>query len=193
MRMPQLPQCPSHLGQAIGIASPAFGVSQKWRPRSGLQRQGAHLLLLRLAICSASSPAVRAHREPGQPVRFQNLTLQIEAVNWRGTLAGCSVTAHQHLDGTLSLRYGPHCLRRYDAAATPLPAQTSTERSRGRGKMPPSPATPFPYTTRPNRRGHNFETGHFICYKNRTISFAMNARNSFDRFAAISRICWPAG
>jgi hypothetical protein len=42
-------------------------------------------------------------------VRLQNLTLQIEAVKWRGTLAGCSVTAHRHLDGTLSLGYGPHC------------------------------------------------------------------------------------
>jgi transposase len=42
-------------------------------------------------------------------VRFQNLNLQIEPVKWRGTLAGCSVTAHQHLNGTLSLHYGPHC------------------------------------------------------------------------------------
>jgi hypothetical protein len=71
-------------------------------------------------------------------VRFENLSLQIEAVKWRGTLAGCSVTAHQHLDGTLSLSYGPHCLGRYDAAGTPLPAKASTELSRGRG------ATPFP-------------------------------------------------
>jgi hypothetical protein len=36
-------------------------------------------------------------------VSFLNLRLQIEPVQWRGTLAGCSVTAHQHLDGTLSL------------------------------------------------------------------------------------------
>src|ERR1700741_1672288 len=40
-------------------------------------------------------------------VNFQNLSLQIERVCWRGTLAGCSVTVHQHLDGTLSLSYGP--------------------------------------------------------------------------------------
>jgi transposase len=46
-------------------------------------------------------------------VSFQNLTLQIEPVRWRGTLAGCAVTVHQHLDGTLSLSYGPHALGRY--------------------------------------------------------------------------------
>jgi hypothetical protein len=47
-------------------------------------------------------------------VSFQNLTLQIEPVRWRGTLAGCAVIARRHLDGTLSLSYGPHCLGRYD-------------------------------------------------------------------------------
>jgi transposase len=66
-------------------------------------------------------------------VSFQNLNLQIEPVKWRGTLAGCSVTAHQHLDGSLSLRYGPHCLGRYDAAGTPLRTVASTWLSRGRG------------------------------------------------------------
>jgi hypothetical protein len=40
-------------------------------------------------------------------VSFQNLVLQIQPVRWRATLAGCTVTVHQHLDGTLSLRYGP--------------------------------------------------------------------------------------
>ncbi|MBA3912870.1 MAG: hypothetical protein H0X25_03210 [Acidobacteriales bacterium] len=45
-------------------------------------------------------------------VSFQNLQLQIERVNWRGTLAGCNVTVHQHLDGSLSLTYGLHGLGR---------------------------------------------------------------------------------
>ena|SRR5271167_436128 len=39
-------------------------------------------------------------------VTFQNLSLQIERVNWRETLAGCVVTLHQHLDGTISLAHG---------------------------------------------------------------------------------------
>src|SRR5208337_2823251 len=41
-------------------------------------------------------------------VSFQNLQLQIERVQWRGTLAGCTVMVHQHLNGTISLTHGPH-------------------------------------------------------------------------------------
>ncbi len=54
-------------------------------------------------------------------VSFQNLSLQIERVRWRATLAGCQVVVHQHLNGTLSLTHGPHCLGRYDARrGTPI-------------------------------------------------------------------------
>jgi transposase len=53
-------------------------------------------------------------------VSFQNFALQIQPVRWRGTLAGCTVTVHQHLDGTLSLRYGPHLVGRYNAQGWPL-------------------------------------------------------------------------
>ena len=48
-------------------------------------------------------------------VSFLTLTLQIERVNWRGTLAGCNVMVHQHLDGTISLTHGPHRLGRFTA------------------------------------------------------------------------------
>src|SRR5580700_4139828 len=76
-------------------------------------------------------------------VSFQNLSLQIERVQWRATLAGCSVIAHQHLDGTLSLSYGPHCLGRYDATGAPLTPKASTQLSRGRGTAP-FPGNPIP-------------------------------------------------
>jgi transposase len=76
-------------------------------------------------------------------VSFQNLSLQIERVRWRATLAGCQVIVHQHLNGTLSLTHGPHCLGRYDNAGTPLPAKASTETSRGRGTVP-FPCNPIP-------------------------------------------------
>src|SRR5580704_10773004 len=72
-------------------------------------------------------------------VSFLNRKLQIEPVRWRGTLAGCSVIAHQHLDGTLSLSYGPHCLGRYDAAGLPQPNKASTELGRGRGTVECTP------------------------------------------------------
>jgi transposase len=53
-------------------------------------------------------------------VSFANLVLQIERVSWRGTLASCTVTVHQHLDGTLSLSYGPHALGHFTAEGQPL-------------------------------------------------------------------------
>lgn len=48
-------------------------------------------------------------------VSFQHRNLQIEAVRWRATLAGCTVRVHQHLDGTLTLTHGPQRLGRYSA------------------------------------------------------------------------------
>jgi hypothetical protein len=72
-------------------------------------------------------------------VSFQNLWLQLERVGWRATLAGCQVTVHQHLDGTLSLTHGPHRLGCYDAqgkavAQTITPARRAVEKTRG-GKV----------------------------------------------------------
>jgi transposase len=85
-------------------------------------------------------------------VSFQNLSLQIERVRWRATLAGCQVVVHQHLNGTLSLTHGPHCLGRYDADGRPLPGKASTAPSRGRGNCP-LPLHPIPKTnpTQPAR------------------------------------------
>jgi transposase len=53
-------------------------------------------------------------------VSWQNLVLQIEPTRWRATLAGCNVTVHQHLDGTLSLTYGPHRLGQFTAQGVPI-------------------------------------------------------------------------
>ncbi|HKV77139.1 MAG TPA: ISNCY family transposase [Candidatus Sulfotelmatobacter sp.] len=76
-------------------------------------------------------------------VNFQNLNLQIQRVRWRATLAGCRVTVHQHLNGTLSLTHGPHCLGRYDATGAPLTVPASTALGRGRGTAP-FPCIPIP-------------------------------------------------
>src|SRR6202158_3468323 len=78
-------------------------------------------------------------------VSFLKRTLPIQPVRWRGTLAGCSITAHQHLDGTLSLSYGPHSLGRYDVTGAPLKTSASKQLSRGRGTAP-FPCNPIPKT-----------------------------------------------
>jgi transposase len=65
-------------------------------------------------------------------VVWQNLSLQIERVSWRATLAGCNVLVHQHLDRTLSISYGPHSLGKYTAAGEPVthpPAGRAVEKT----------------------------------------------------------------
>src|SRR6202795_2573359 len=116
-------------------------------------------------------------------VSFQNLTLQIEPVRWRGTLAGCTVTVRQHLDGTLSLSYGPHCLGRYDERGgairhLKLAAGKGVEKTRG-GKVQ-KPTFPPRLKIPPSTRDSHFptasattagltSTGHFTCYRKRTF------------------------
>ena len=49
-------------------------------------------------------------------VAIGNRRWQIEQSRFRHTLAGCSVMIHEHLDGRISIRYGPHVLAQFDAA-----------------------------------------------------------------------------
>ena len=53
-------------------------------------------------------------------VHLGSCVLQIEKSRWRATLAGCRVTAHQHLDGSWSITYGPHIVGRYSREGLPL-------------------------------------------------------------------------
>jgi len=46
-------------------------------------------------------------------VSFAQRSWQIERTKLRGTLAGCRVVVHQHLDDTLSITFGPHVVGRY--------------------------------------------------------------------------------
>ena len=70
-------------------------------------------------------------------VSFQNLCLQIERVSWRGTLTGCSVTVHQHLNGELSLSYGPHTLGRYTAQGEAITAPAARRTVEKTAAAPP--------------------------------------------------------
>jgi transposase len=53
---------------------------------------------------------------------------QLEKSRFRSSLAGCTVTIHQHLDGAVSIRYGPHVVGRFPAAE-----QKTNPESRGKG------------------------------------------------------------
>jgi transposase len=88
-------------------------------------------------------------------VSIQNLRLQIERVRWRATLAGCSVTVHQHLDGTFTITHGPQRLGHYNAEGVSLEsakigARGAVEKTRG-GKVQKQtlpPRVEIPPTTR---------------------------------------------
>ena len=63
---------------------------------------------------------------------------QIDKTRFRYSLAGCAVTIHEHLDGTISIRYGPHVVGTFEA---------NGER-RGKEGSPPKPRpSHFPTAT----------------------------------------------
>jgi hypothetical protein len=112
--------------------------------------------------------------------------LQIQATDWRATLAGCRVTLHEHLDGTLTVTYGPHVVGRYDAQGLPLLAETTGNRRRGtavekprRGKLlkpefpsalgNPANGAGFPLSHSRGDGSSPSRTGQITCYKNRTF------------------------
>ena len=45
---------------------------------------------------------------------------QLGKSRFRNTLAGCTVTIHEHLDGLVSVRYGPHVVGRFNAQGSPV-------------------------------------------------------------------------
>jgi hypothetical protein len=45
---------------------------------------------------------------------------QIEKCRWRYSLARTTVTIHDHLDATVSIRYGPHLVGRFNRQGKPL-------------------------------------------------------------------------
>lgn len=63
-------------------------------------------------------------------VSWDNRVLQLNKTRWRNTLAGQSVTVHEHLDGRVSIRYGPHVIAQYasDQLPAPMPRKRGTPR-----------------------------------------------------------------
>ena len=57
---------------------------------------------------------------------------QIEKSRWRATLAGCRVLVREHLDGSVSISYGPHLVARFDRAAVENRAVLKTGKGCGK-------------------------------------------------------------
>jgi transposase len=66
-------------------------------------------------------------------IALDNRILQVEKSRWRNTLAGCTVTVHEFLDGRIAVRFGPHEVARFEPEALPppLPKKRKTPRPLG--------------------------------------------------------------
>ena len=84
---------------------------------------------------------------------------QIEKARFRNTLAGSTVTIHEHLDGTVSIRYGPHVVGRYtkegEKLGSPRSGTSAVEKvaawKPAKTKSRFSPAPPLPWESRRRR------------------------------------------
>jgi transposase len=77
---------------------------------------------------------------------------QLEKSRFRSSLAGCTVTIHQHLDGSVSIRYGPHVVGRYRANGETRQADANkTPESRGKGGPVETVENQKPVSHRPHR------------------------------------------
>lgn len=61
-------------------------------------------------------------------VGFKNKSLQIPPSPWRYSFAKCKVKVYEHLDGTISIGYGPHILGRYTAQGQIEPTQAEIKK-----------------------------------------------------------------
>ena len=72
-------------------------------------------------------------------IQFANRVLQIERTKWRGTLAGCRVLVCEHLDGRVSVYYGPHRVAEFEAEeqeeGTILPSRSAAQVTEESGQI----------------------------------------------------------
>jgi transposase len=68
-------------------------------------------------------------------VAIADRSWQLEKSRFHNSLAGCTVTIHEHLDGAVSIRYGPHVVGRYAARLDSVETvQPSDSESPGKGE-----------------------------------------------------------
>jgi len=80
---------------------------------------------------------------------------QLDKTRWRHTLAGQTVTIHQHLDGTVSIRYGPHVVGRGKDGAVENQPQVfprSLEIASGDSHFPTAATTINPLSPKPKAK-----------------------------------------
>lgn len=82
-------------------------------------------------------------------VRYRNLVLQIDKQMWRSSLDGCRVTVYHHLDGSITIGYGPREIGRYSADGKQVKDEPKRLGPGVRKGLAPS--------------SHRNQTGHLMC------------------------------
>jgi len=91
---------------------------------------------------------------------------QIDKTRFRSTLAGSTVTIHEHLDETVSIRFGPHVVGRFDSNGEILKEEHKSKTRCGKGGSPEagenqkqvSTASHTPLGISPKTRDSHFPT-----------------------------------
>jgi transposase InsO family protein len=73
--------------------------------------------------------------EKDNTVAIRDRSWQIDKTKFRHTLAGSTVTIHEHLDETVSIRFGPHVVGRYDSRGEKLSGGKPAKRGGKGGSM----------------------------------------------------------
>jgi transposase len=95
-------------------------------------------------------------------ITFRDQIWQLEKTRWRHSLAGCTVSVHEHLDGRISVRYGPHLVATWTATGGCVgPPQRrgkgrSTEAGENQHQVFPGSHTPLEISHKP--RDFHFST-----------------------------------
>src|SRR5579859_4446267 len=103
--------------------------------------------------------------EKDNTVAIRDRRWQIDKTRFRNTLAGSTVTIHEHLDETVSIRFGPHVVGRYSSTGEKLISGTPKERGGKGGSMEAgenqrqvSTGSHTPLGISPNTRDSHFPT-----------------------------------
>jgi transposase len=103
--------------------------------------------------------------EKDNTVAIRGRSWQIEKTRFRHSLAGSTVTIHEHLDETVSIRFGPHVVGRYSSSGEALIERQSKERGGKGGSMEAdenqkqvSAASHTPLEISPKMRDSHFPT-----------------------------------
>ena len=103
--------------------------------------------------------------EKDNTVAIRERSWQIDKTKFRHTLAGSTVMIHEHLDGTVSIRYGPHVVGRYSSMGEKLITTKPKERGGKGGSMGAgenqkavSPGSPTPLEISQKARDSHFPT-----------------------------------